>query len=84
MSENNTEFSFENAMKRLEDIVNQMNDSSTSLETSLKYYEEAVQLTAQCEGRIREIENRVNEISKQTQNSITSCSDSDFSSEEQE
>lgn len=64
MNKQNEEFSFESAMKRLEDIINKMSDSSTSLETSLKYYEEAVQLTSQCEQRIRTIEHRVQELSE--------------------
>lgn len=50
---------FEEAMRRLEEIVDLMNAPSTSLDASLKLYEEADTLMRLCERRINEVEKRI-------------------------
>ncbi len=59
--------SFEKAMQRLEEIVDIMNQPATSLDDSLKLYEEADVLMRICETRIREVEQRVRELSEKRQ-----------------
>lgn len=59
--------SFEKAMQRLEEIVDIMNQPTTSLDDSLKLYEEADVLMRVCETRIREVEQRVRELSEKRQ-----------------
>ncbi|AGW38725.1 exodeoxyribonuclease VII small subunit [Chlamydia pecorum] len=58
------EIPFETAMQRLEEIVDLMNQSSTSLDASLALYEEADALMRICEARIHQVEQRVRELSK--------------------
>lgn len=58
------EIPFEKAMERLEEIVDLMNQPSTSLDASLKFYEEADALMRICESRIRKAEERVRELSE--------------------
>ncbi|UBV32136.1 exodeoxyribonuclease VII, small subunit [Chlamydia pecorum] len=58
------EIPFETAMQRLEEIVDLMNQSSTSLDASLALYEEADTLMRICEARIHQVEQRVRELSK--------------------
>ncbi|USB81425.1 exodeoxyribonuclease VII small subunit [Chlamydia psittaci] len=58
------EIPFEKAMERLEEIVDLMNQPSTSLDASLKFYEEADALMRICESRIRKAEERVRELSQ--------------------
>ncbi|ANH78217.1 exodeoxyribonuclease VII small subunit [Candidatus Chlamydia sanziniae] len=57
------EIPFEKAMQRLEEIVDLMNQSTTSLDASLALYEEADVLMRICESRIRQVEQRVRELS---------------------
>ncbi|ADH17099.1 exodeoxyribonuclease VII small subunit [Chlamydia trachomatis] len=56
---------FEDAMKRLEEIIDLMNQPTTSLEASLALYEEADQLMRICESRIQEVEARIKQLSDQ-------------------
>ncbi|MBQ8498268.1 exodeoxyribonuclease VII small subunit [Chlamydia sp.] len=55
---------FEDAMKRLEEIIDLMNLPTTSLEASLALYEEADQLMHVCESRIQEVEARIKQLSE--------------------
>lgn len=56
---------FEDAMKRFEEIIDLMNQPTTSLEASLTLYEEADQLMRICESRIQEVEARIKQLSDQ-------------------
>ncbi|AAF38587.1 exodeoxyribonuclease VII small chain [Chlamydia pneumoniae TW-183] len=58
------EVPFENAMQRLEEIVDLMNQPTTSLDASLALYEEADALMRICESRIRQVEQRVRELAE--------------------
>ncbi|AAP05055.1 exodeoxyribonuclease VII small subunit [Chlamydia caviae] len=66
------EIPFENAMARLEEIVDLMNQPSTSLDSSLKLYEEADALMRICESRIRKAEDRVRELSEKRNETLLS------------
>ncbi|WP_100934088.1 exodeoxyribonuclease VII small subunit [Candidatus Chlamydia corallus] len=58
------EVPFENAMQRLEEIVDLMNQPTTSLDKSLALYEEADALMRICESRIQQVEQRVRELAE--------------------
>ncbi|EPP34358.1 exonuclease VII small subunit [Chlamydia ibidis] len=58
------EIPFEKAMQRLEEIVDLMNQPTTSLDASLALYEEADSLMRICDTRIRQVEQRVRELSE--------------------
>ncbi|SPN74165.1 exodeoxyribonuclease VII small subunit,exodeoxyribonuclease VII, small subunit,Exonuclease VII small subunit [Chlamydia serpentis] len=66
------EVPFENAMQRLEEIADLMNQPTTSLDTSLALYEEADSLMRICEARIRQVEQRVHELSERRHESSNS------------
>lgn len=51
---------FEAAMTRLEAVVRALEDGKTSLEESMKLYEEGVALVRLCSGKLEEAERRVN------------------------
>lgn len=57
-------FVFENAFKRLEEILERMSRSEASLDESLKLYEEADGLIAQCSKKLNEAEKRVEVLIK--------------------
>jgi exodeoxyribonuclease VII small subunit len=56
MSEN---FSFEQALKRLEEIVETLEAGNISLEESIKIYQEGISLSKLCSGILEEAEGKV-------------------------
>lgn len=51
-------FSFEEAMKRLEEIVLALESGKVSLDDSLTLYEEGIQLVKSCENKLKEVETK--------------------------
>ena len=49
-------FSFEESMKRLDEIVKALESGQTSLDDSLTLYEEGIQLVKACEMKLKEVE----------------------------
>ena len=56
------ELTFEKAMKRLEEIVNALENNTVSLDDSLKLFEEGIKLTKYCENELKNIENKASKI----------------------
>ena len=52
-------FSFEQALKRLEDIVETLEAGNISLEESIKIYQEGITLSKLCSGMLEEAEGKV-------------------------
>lgn len=55
---------FEEALNRLEEIVNEMENSETGLEQSVKLYKEGVELSVQCSEKLNAIEQEVSVLQK--------------------
>ena len=53
---------FEKSIKRLEEIINQLEGESASLEKSLKLFEEGMKLTDACRGMLEEAEAKINKL----------------------
>jgi exodeoxyribonuclease VII small subunit len=53
------QMSFEEALKRLEKIVEKLEDTSTPLEQAIQLFEEGKQLSVYCQKRLTEIEKKV-------------------------
>jgi len=53
---------FEDAMKRLDEIVEAMDSGKIGIEESIDRYEEAMKLAAQCRGILDECEQRIRKI----------------------
>lgn len=51
-------FSFEEAMKKLEQIVNALESGQTSLDESLSLYEEGLKLVKLCEAKLKDVETK--------------------------
>ena len=49
-------------MKRLEEIVNALENNTVSLDDSLKLFEEGIKLTKYCENELKNIENKASKI----------------------
>ena len=54
-----TEKKFEDAMKRLEEIVQKLEDGELPLEESLKVFEEGIELVRACSSKLEEAEKKV-------------------------
>lgn len=52
-------FDFESSLKKLESIVNTMENGGLSLEESLKLFSEGALLTKKCQEAIKEVEQKV-------------------------
>jgi exodeoxyribonuclease VII small subunit len=65
------EVSFEKAFTRLEEILEQMNSASISLDESLKLYEEADKLINTCGTRLNEAERRIETLVKNRNGELT-------------
>ncbi len=61
MAKNKT-VNFEKSMKRLEEIIDQLEGESTSLEKSLKLFEQGMKLTDACRGILEEAEAKINKL----------------------
>ena len=55
---------FEQALKQLEEIVQRLEKGELSLEESLKLYEEGIQLSRLCHGKLEEAEGKVEVLLK--------------------
>jgi exodeoxyribonuclease VII small subunit len=63
MAEDLTALSFEDALKRLEAIVQRLESGDASLDESITLYTEGDKLRAQCEARLKDAQARIDKIS---------------------
>jgi exodeoxyribonuclease VII small subunit len=61
---------FEDALKRLEEIVQQMESGDLTLENSLGLFEEGVRLTRVCSQRLDEAEKKIELLTKDEQGKV--------------
>lgn len=58
--------SFEEALSRLEQIVDELEDESITLDKSIKLYEEGIALSSMCTETLEEAELRIKNVAEQT------------------
>ena len=63
MAEDLTALSFEDALKRLESIVQRLESGDASLDESITLYTEGDALRGQCERRLKDAQARIEKIS---------------------
>lgn len=61
----NTEMKYEEALKRLEEIVDILEKNEISLDESLSLFEEGTKLTAFCSKKLNEAKQKIIEIEKE-------------------
>ncbi|MGC9256923.1 exodeoxyribonuclease VII small subunit [Desulfurella sp.] len=59
-----TEISFEQALKRLEEIAKKLEEENLNLDDALKYFEEGMRLSKFCNEQLSQAENKVKIIMK--------------------
>lgn len=57
-------FDFENAMKRLEEIVNELDKGELTLDDSLKIFEEGIELSKKCSDKLNQSEKKLKSLTK--------------------
>ncbi len=70
LNEKLKELSYEEAIKRLEEIVRRLEDADIPLEESLSSFQEGVALSRYCREKLAEIEFRVEYLLKEEQQSL--------------
>ena len=66
MSKKKNEISFEESLKRLENLVNKMESGDATLEQSLVWFEEGMDLIKLCQVQLNNAEQKVQELVKKT------------------
>lgn len=64
--ENNTKF--EDKMKELEEIINELETGEIDLDASIEKYTKAMKLVSECDEKLKKIEEQVNQIVKEDGN----------------
>ena len=72
---------FEDAMKRLEKIVSELENNNTGLDESLKKYEEGIALSRFCAKKLNEAQKRVQVLSKKNSGILEAGDFSELDSE---
>ena len=62
MKNNNKELSFEESIKKLEDIVEHLESGDIDLEKSVELYEQGMNLKKICEEKLKKVENQNKKI----------------------
>ncbi|UVO54636.1 exodeoxyribonuclease VII small subunit [Sphingomonas sp. SUN039] len=62
MADDLSTLSFEDALKRLETIVQRLESGEESLDDSITLYEEGAKLRAQCEARLKSAQEKIDKI----------------------
>ncbi|MBI3405760.1 MAG: exodeoxyribonuclease VII small subunit [Acidobacteria bacterium] len=62
---------FEQALKRLEEVVRRLESAHISLDEAMKLFEEGVQLTRECQKQLQEAEGRVEILLKKAGRMVT-------------
>lgn len=65
-----TEPTFEEALKRLETIVGELEKDSVDLETSLKLFEEGVKLSRTCAAKLEEAEKKIEMLTREADGTL--------------
>ena len=62
MKNNNKDLSFEDGLKKLEDIVEQLESGDVDLDKSVELYEKGMNLKKICEEKLKKVENQIKKI----------------------
>jgi exodeoxyribonuclease VII small subunit len=70
MTNKKNNFVFEEAFKKLEEIVNQLESGQETLEKSLELFEEGIKLSKICRTKLDNADQKIKELIKKADNSI--------------
>ena len=61
------ELTYEQAISRLEEIVNQLENNEVSLEKSISLFQEGIELSKLCDSKLKNIQKKVAQIYEEAQ-----------------
>ena len=61
---------FEDALKRLEEIAEMLENEEIGLDESIKLYEEGIKLSKNCYGKLKDAELKITELKSQLENEL--------------
>lgn len=64
------ESKFEEAINRLQEIVDKLENGKLDIEESLKYYEEGIKLSKLCSKKLEKVENKITELQANKEDKI--------------
>ena len=67
-----TNFNLEKSMKKLEDIVENLDSNTITLDKSLKLFEDGVKIVKECESHLSETEQKIEVITSSAKNKFDS------------
>ena len=70
MAKKDKQIQFEEAFKRLEDIVNKMESGDLSLEESMTLFEEGIKLTETCKSRLEAAKQKIQLLTKDSDGNL--------------
>ena len=70
MAEKKQTQNFETALRRLEEIVKQLENGNLPLDAALKLFEEGIELSVRCQKQLEEAESRVEILLKKAEGKI--------------
>jgi exodeoxyribonuclease VII small subunit len=71
MAKKDKQIQFEEAFKRLEDIVTKMESGDLSLEESMTLFEEGIKLTETCKSRLEAAEQKIQLLTKDSDGNLS-------------
>lgn len=71
MPKKSKNLNYEDAVKRLEEIVSLMEEPDTTIDTSLKLYKEGIELATFCEKKLNETEGEISILKKTSKGLFT-------------
>ncbi|WPX96161.1 exodeoxyribonuclease VII small subunit [Candidatus Bandiella euplotis] len=71
MTKNVGKLSFEDAMKRLEEIIKNLENGNVALESAIELYEEGIILQEHCESRLNSAKLKIEKIVKNSDGIVT-------------
>jgi len=70
MTNKKKDFAFEEAFKKLEDIVDQLESGQETLEKSLELFEEGIKLSGICRAKLDNADQKIKKLIKKTDDSF--------------
>lgn len=70
MAKKSKEVSFEDSLKRLEEISELLENEEIGLDESIKLYEEGINLSKNCYGKLKDAELKITELKSQLEDQL--------------
>ena len=70
MTKKKSEETFEDSLRRLEEIAEKLDSDEVGLDESIKLYEEGIELSKKCYGKLKNAELKITELKNQLEDEL--------------